>query len=329
MRTHNITGTTIVIEYPDPIVWLGDNNIVSVHSSNTSDSIGARITIQDPYLNVQILDYYSETNKLVFLLNDTLKNLFSDNLSSWNVMVEAYANNSLASSFAFSIKVYRGKSFSDRSHASARVIYWNDREELKKVQLFTYEGGTATINGHNYTLTAGISSINLYNESIGETATIHITTTANQPSTPSYLGDMWMNNITPSTSYDIKLKYIELCDGDAVMRLFYNDTDGCYRFIGGKITKEVDSSKGKNFYRIADKYRNVPYRHTTENSKTLTVVFPYVDYLAYITDIMYCDNLYAVNYNGDLVPVTITTNKLTSKDTINDYEVDVCISEEK
>ena len=329
MRTHNIVGTSIVITYPDPLIWLGDNNLVSVSSSNTNDKVGARVTVQNPQHDTLVLDYYSETNKLVFLLNDTLKNLFNDNLALWNVMVEAYANNSQASSFAFTIKVYRGKSFTDRSHASARVIYWNDRTELNKLQLFTYEGGTATINGHNYTLNAGITNLNLSNETIGETATIHISTTANQPTTPMYLGDMWMNTLTPSTSYDITLKHISICDGFAAIRLFYNDTDGCLRFIGGKITKEVDAAKGKNYYRITDKYRNVPYRMTNETSKTLTVAYADIDNLAYLTDIMYSEEVWAVNYNGELVPVTITTNKLTSKDIINDYEIDVCISEEK
>lgn len=329
MRTHNIIGTSIIVEYPDPIVWLGDNNIISVYTGNTSDNIGARITVQDPQHNTLVLDYWSETNKLTFLLNDTLKNLFNDNLASWNVMVEAYVNNSQASSFAFTIKVYRGKSFTDRSHASARVIYWSDKEELKKLQLFTYEGGTATINNHNYTLNAGITSLNIYNETVGDTATIHITTTANEPTTPSYLGDMWMNDITPSTAYDITLKRISVCDGYQTLSLYYTDTDGCGRFIAGKITKNVDTAKGKNFYRITDKYRNVPYRHSTETNKTLTVVFPYIDYLAYLTDIMYSENVYTLNYNGDIVPVTVTTNKLTTKDTLNDYEMDVCISEEK
>ena len=62
MRTHYITGTSVFIEYPNQLTWLGDNNLIKIQSSVSTDHIGARVTVVEPTGNTQTLDYWSETN---------------------------------------------------------------------------------------------------------------------------------------------------------------------------------------------------------------------------------------------------------------------------
>lgn len=328
MRTHYMTGTALWIEYPDALVWLGDNNIIRVGSSNESDTVGARVVVREPTGNQLVLDYWSETSEIVFLLNDTLKQLYHDNLSAWDIMVEAYSNSSSQGTFLFQTNVYDGKSFPDRSHAATSTIYWTDTNELTKLQLFSYEGGTATIGTHSYPLNAGITSLNLSSLNLGDITNVHITSTTTLDTTPNYLGDAWNTNRMNTVSYDVALKNLSVCSNYNAVRIYYNDTDGCYRWIAGKLKKETDNAKGTAYTNITNIYRNGAYKLNTSTSKTITVTFGPIDSGAYFQDIMYANTVRMLNYNGDLIPVTVNTTKLTSEETESEYEIEFTINSE-
>ena len=330
MRYHSISGSSVYIEYPDQLTWLGDNNIIRIRSSISTDHVGARVTVTEPSGGQQVLDYWSETNSLVFLLNDTLKSLFANNLSDWSVMIEAYNSLSPLTPFTFNMKVFDGKSFPDRSHAAERVIYWSDADELRKIQVFTYEGGTATVANTPFALTPGITSLNLSNLHLHGDVSIHIQTTHALETTPEYLGDMWHNTRVPNSDYDIRMEHIQICDDSSnACRVFYTNTDGCVRWIGGKIVKQTDNAQGETYQRIDSLYRNIARKHNTKLSKVLTVAFSDIDALAYLTDIMWSDRVQMVNYNGDFFDVAIDTKKLQSKDLQDDFEIDFIITSEK
>lgn len=330
MRNYYFSGTAIELEYPEQFVWVMDNNWCKVESSNTTDSIGARITVENPTGEQCVLDYWSETNYLVFLLNDTLKQLFSDNLSPWSVLVEVYGNGVMVGTYTFTVKVYNGKSFPDRTHAAQRVIYWYDQTQLAKMQLFTYEGGTATIGSNTYALTAGIDSLNLYSLDLGDETTINIQSTAINKTTPKVLGDMWFGTTAPTTDYNVTLKKVAVC-GDSFNPciLLYNDCDGCMRYIAGKLIKETVNEQGELYTRTNNIYRNTPRKMNTKSSKVLTVAFSDIDALAYADDMLFANDIRMIKWDGTTIPVTIETKKIEIKEMQNDFEIDFLIINEK
>lgn len=328
MREYTPSGTTLFIEYPDYLVFLGDNNTIRVSSSIQTDTVGARITIREPAYGEAVLDYWSETNEIVFLLNDSLLNLYNDNISAWTVLVECYSNSTPQANFSFYMKVFDGKSFPDRSHGATTTIYWTNPDDLKKLQIFSYEGGTATFRNSTFPLEAGISNINLSGMTLGNEETIYITSTHLLDTTPEYLGSVWTDEKIPTDSHEIKLKYSDWCEKGISCILYFKDCDGCTRVITGLVSKETDNSKGTNYGRIESIYRNGAYRMITSNSKVITVGFKDIDAGAYLSDLMYSNNIRMINYNGDFIPVSINSNKLETKDFDNDFEIEITINNE-
>ncbi len=329
MRYQNISGSTISVEYPDNLVWLHDNNIIRVMSSVPSESVGARVVVREPTGSQLTLDYWSETNELVFLLNDTLKQLFGGSISSWDILVQPYSFTTPQATFTFQMKVFYGKSFTDRSHGAATTIYWNDTSELAKLQIFSYEGGTATVKGNSYTLVAGITSLNIATLGIGDEEKMHITANNVLDTTPSNLGSMWAGGIVDAEDYYITLKHVAVCSDYNSVRIYYNDTDGCYRWLAGKLKKETNNASGSNYGRITSIYRNGAFKNIESTSKTITVGYQDIDNLAYVQDIMYADDVRMMNYNGELVPVSVNTKKLSNEDFENSFEIEYLINSEK
>lgn len=327
MRQKYLSGTSMWIDYPDALVFLNDNNIIRVGSSITSDTVGARIVVREPTQNQVVLDYWSETNEIVFLLNDSLLQLYNDNLSQWDVLVECYSNSTPQATFSFQMNVYDGKSFPDRSHGCTKTIYWSDINDLVKLQLFTYEGGTAVVKNTTFTLTPGITSLNLTNLYLSDNEKIHITANNILPTTPQYLGDIWGSKME-ADDYYIDLVYKQKCNEDGAVKIYYKDCDGCGRIITGKMSKEVNNSKGTNYGRIDNIYKNGAYKLITSNSKIVTIGFSDVASTAYLQDLMYSNDIRMVNYNGDFVKVSLNTSKMENKALENDFEIEFLVNNE-
>lgn len=327
MRQKYLSGTSMWIDYPDALVFLNDNNIIRVGSSLTSDTVGARIVVREPTQNQVVLDYWSETNEIVFLLNDSLLQLYNDNLSQWDVLVECYSNSTPQATFSFQMNVYDGKSFPDRSHGCTKTIYWSDINDLVKLQLFTYEGGTAVVKNTPFTLTPGITSLNLTNLYLNDNEKIHITANNILPTTPQYLGDIWGSKMD-ADDYYIDLIYKQKCNEEGAVKIYYKDCDGCGRIITGKISKEVNNSKGTNYGRIDNIYKNGAYKLITSNSKIVTIGFSDVASTAYLQDLMYSNDIRMVNYNGDFVKVSLNTSKMENKALENDFEIEFIVNNE-
>lgn len=328
MRQESIIGTTMWVEYPDYLIFTQDNNTIKIGSSTDSDTVGARIVMREPTGNQVVLDYWSETNEILFLLNDSIDQLYRDNLSEWSVLVECYSNSNPQATFTFQMKVYDGKSFPDRSHSATKTIYWNSASDLAKVQIFTYEGGTATVHNTSFPLVAGITSLNLSNLHLSNNETIHISSTANLSTTPQYLGDMWGNSTVPVTSYDIQLVYMDSVCGNngGPVKITYKDCDGCYRIAVGTISKETTNAKYDTYTRITSIYRNGANQYNVSNSKVLTVGFNDIDRFAYLSDMMYSEKVQMLNYNNEYVEVGINTTKLQLSDFQNDFEIEFLIN---
>lgn len=327
MRQKYLSGTSMWIDYPDALVFLNDNNIIRVGSSLTSDTVGARIVVREPTQNQVVLDYWSETNEIVFLLNDSLLQLYNDNLSQWDVLVECYSNSTPQATFSFQMNVYDGKSFPDRSHGCTKTIYWSDINDLVKLQLFTYEGGTAVVKNTPFTLTPGITSLNLTNLYLSDNEKIHITANNILPTTPQYLGDIWGSKMD-ADDYYIDLIYKQKCNEEGAVKIYYKDCDGCGRIITGKMSKEVNNSKGTNYGRIDNIYKNGAYKLMTSNSKIVTIGFSDVASTAYLQDLMYSNDIRMVNYNGDFVNVSLNTSKMENKSLENDFEIEFIVNNE-
>ena len=328
MRFQSISGTSMWIEYPDYLIWTSDNNTIKVGSSNPNDTVGARITMREPTSNQIVLDYWSETNEILFLLNDSIDQLFDDNLSEWDIIVEPYSNSTPQAYFLFHFKVLDGKSFQDKSHAAATTIYWSDIDELRKFQLFSYDGGTATIQGNTYNLYAGINSLDLHLLNLGSETNIRMQANNQLETTPEHLGDIWGENVVDSDDYEIKLVNRPMCEGSKMVRIMYYDTDGCTRWIVGNILKETDNVSGQEYGSITPIYRNGAHKIRTSSTRTVTVGFHSIEKSAQLNDIFYSNKIEMVNYDGQMIPVAIQSNKLTIEKVDKDLEIEFLINKE-
>lgn len=349
---------TITVTYPESVIWLGDSNCVVIESHNTSDAVGGRIVIRHPNgSETRNILHISEMNRLLFVLDDALMALDTDNIGQYTVQLDIYLNGDLATTCTFTFQLLHGKSFTNRSHGISRTVYLYHPDEANKVQFYSPSDGLLEVSNTQYPLNEGLNSYNLgwllhnvgtytvclISASTAPSAVISgdmpITPTSHElyystngggePTDEVKGGDIWRGeeDIFPICHTVIM---DTTCNGSDFVELMYTDCDGCTRYIGGKLVKEVNKAAGDSYTRTGGEvYKNIPRRHLTSNSRTITAGFYDMATDAYVQDIRYSDRVWMRNYKDEWVPVVIASDSITTKNgDTQDIELDIIISEE-
>lgn len=356
MRQFNYQQITVT--YPEKVVWLGDSNCITIESSNSSDKVGADIIVRHPSgTSTRTITYISETNRLMFVLDDALKALNNDNIGEYSVQIGMFVNGARFRTITFGFQLLDGKSFTNRSHGISRTIYLYNSDEVSKIGIYSPSDGVLSAGTTTYDLYEGLNQYNLgwmvngngrfsvCLESARTTPSVIIS--GDTPITPTSQelyysvrgggdptvsvkgGDIWKGE---EDTFPICHTIVvdTTCGGTDFIELMYRDCDGCIRYIGGKLVKEVNKATGDAYTRTnGDVFKNIPRRHLTANSRTITAGFYDVATDAYLQDIRYSDQVWMRNYNDEWVPVVIASDSITVKsgDT-QDIEMDIIISEE-
>lgn len=142
-------------------------------------------------------------------------------------------------------------------------------------------------------------------------------------------GGIWNDEKFYMDAYCIRLIYDEPCEGGFdFFKVRYTDTDGCLRYLGGKIVEQSVGRDSENYYRLdADSVlRNISRKHTTSSNGTVKVGYDSLRRDSYWTDILLSDKVEFLNYNGDWVECSVVSDEVTvtsdeSEDVTIEYEL--------
>lgn len=246
--------------------------------------------------------------------------------------------NTYMNSETFSCKLGKGKSFLTKPHGSSSVIPIYNDSELTNVQIWAPFSSDAVIENSSFSNLDGYSELNLSSiittpgeyslclspanaDEILPVVTMitdqyltpyssDIIFTAEEPP----VGEHYPSSIWDRCEKDTKcytIIYEEPCCDFPFAELKYRDTDGCIRYIGGKILNEVDSRSGKSYPYYNNHIMYVNSFFTQENSKTIQIGIKDVPSGLELQDILYSDELFIRNYNDEWVPCVLEDNSFT------------------
>lgn len=327
--------------------WLDDNFPIDVRFTGLNIpsiiTVQIDVTNQTTHVPSQLFNTTKQSH-ILFDISDNIKNGLQEgvkvNLFSLKI---SFPNISLSTSFSYTLIVNEGKSFITKPHGSSDVILLYNQDELSNIELWAPFPSNADINGNTYQvnhfttldLSGEISSTGEYtmclepassediHPIVGNITVQYITPyssevfwEAAEPEVDeSYPGNIWGRCEQEKKCYTII--YEEPCCDFPFVELKYWNTDGCDRYIGGKLLNEGDSSKYKM---IASKYqydnnnehtwqynevKNLNNYFSTENSKVLRVGFKDVPAGLELNDIVYSKKLWMRDYSGNWVPCVL------------------------
>lgn len=361
MKTITKNGITVTIpgEYNglSGIVWLDDNNVVQITS--TSAPIKCTIKLGRSLIGLNNLttnEYYSSVKTIRFNLNDNLKFLWDDmsfNLLYLNISVE---KGGVVTEFNARLSVYEGKSFIDKSHGGDEVIYIYNTDEMN-VKIYSPVIGEMVIGNTTSTLLSGINTFDVSTllTNPGEYE-ISMRSALNYPPIANILGDEALTPTSskiifeaveqsdPGTKYGgslwdkkqifpktYKIIYQEPCDDFPFVEIRYVNTDGCMRYIGGKLlaTENAFEPTSVVYSGRYNEYRYSPEFINNKNSKVLKIGIDGILPGAEIEDIIYSNKVDIRGIDGNWHSCCLRTNTIQNNKNsgFDNFELEIIVSE--
>lgn len=351
MRTQQIQ--TIWVTYPDTIVWKNDSSVIELTGSA---GVGGEIIITSPEGNSYTLEYHSNQTRLLFFLDDAIKALYNNNLGSWSCKVIAYDQGIPIGTLNFIFYVLNGKSYITRTHGVSSTIYVYDREELKKLQVFSPSQGIAVCGQTGLNCYYGLNQFNLYNEIQNSgvyeleirdsnmtppqaivagvdpvdpsTSSVTISVTMPQPANTIYGSDIFdqKKKIFPITH---RIIFQDVCPDYSFGEIAYTDLDGMRRYLGGKIVSDTDDVKTESYITSnIGIYKTIPNRYVTNRTKTIKLAFFDIEKNAYPYDLMNSDAIQFKGMDGEWHSCSLKTQSLTREDKdYYDFEIEIIVNQ--
>ena len=127
-------------------------------------------------------------------------------------------------------------------------------------------------------------------------------------------GSVWADSKLNLADYCIRFIYQNHCDDFDFFKVKYYDTDGCLRYLGGKIINETTESKRKNYLGIRDSiFKDVSQKHIESSSIQVKVAYEDLRRDSYYSDILLAENVWFENYDGEWMPCSVADSKITVK----------------
>lgn len=347
MRQTTVNGITI--RYPDDIIWVHDHSAVTVTGSGP---IGASITIYHPQGMTKTLTYMSPLSEVTFYLDTALRLLENDNIGDYRCEIALYRNYTFVNTFSFWFKLYKGKSFQDRTHGTSQHIYIYDLSEVNKIQVFSPSDGTATILGNTYTVRRGLNSLNLSSVITDEGSyQVCMSDQSSQTLDAFIISDdvtsPWGLTITFDTEEDDAsaqtggniftnmpifpichtIEVTSACPDYPFVELIYIDTDGCQRYLGGKIIEDNETVVKTAYTNLNEEvYKDIPRGTLTDANNLVKIQFEDIDITSNYRDILYSESLYIRRkWDNEFIPVRLKTDSLIlkSREDYVDFELEI------
>lgn len=351
MRTITTSGYTI--NYPESIIWLYDINKIKVTGSTAGHNV--KIVINNPDGDQSELQYTTRTKSIVFILDDNIKNLWEKGNGDWSFKIIVDE----VEIFSFGAKVLNGKSFLNKTHGSASVIYHYDINtvyDARTIEIYAPSEGRLIVGSTMYNVNYGWNTVYLpsidivnpgdydillTNRNVAVITPFVISDIAKKPpiSTIKWDYEIFENGVTidGGTLYEtrqifpttLKLHFEEPCPGDVVLK--YTNQDGCIRQIMGKLLEEKDEFKPTQLSNVirSERYRFNPTFTNNSNNKVLKVGIYDMEAGAEINDIIFSDTLQILDVNNEWQDCVLKTNTVTNykNNGFDNIEFEIIISE--
>lgn len=341
MREITIGGTKLT--YPEETVWLDDNIYIKVTNIGGGNA-GAKVVVTNMATGYyRKHTYISEMSDVVFDIRDTIRSLYTDNLT-FTVTVDMYSDNLFDGSFSFTLTTLDGKSIPGRPHGSTRTIYVYSPGDLYKVGFIFNNTGSFSVNDTSFPIIAkGLTQLNLTStitetgvwnacfdsgakgkgvevkiagvENIspfGAMARLEFNSGGDDYPDAGKGGGVWKDDEFDMDDYCIRIIYEEPCKDFDFFKVRYKDSDGITRFLGGRVVSEKTTSDGENVYRpnIDVPYRNLSRKFIKETASVVKVFYPMLRKDSYWSDILLADNIEFLDLNGNWLPCSLVTNSV-------------------
>lgn len=342
------------IEYPESICWLKDNNVIRIRSSYGAFS--AEITIQGPSILLQDtikLTNSTPLNELLFDLNESLRYLYKNNIEYGSFTFSiALDGGTFQNYFSFVCKVFDGISFASQTHGSSDIIYIYNDTDLSNLCIYSPANGEAVFDSSTFSIIEGVNELNLsalitdYGEYnlclrsalnfppiaevtgdlfINPTSSI-IYFTAEEQSDPGTLNGGYLYNRKQIFPKCYKIIYNEPCADYPFAYLRYINSDGCYRYIGGKVISMNDNSKLNNYFKPNTLIYNTASEYQIDESgKVITIGVQDVEQGTELEDIIYSSKLWIKDINDQWVNCQLNNTNLTTNFRDDDVELEIII----
>lgn len=291
MRTKSIGGC--VVTYPDYLTYEGDNNIIMLTAGDS------QLTILDVTVGDRRAAYSSNGTEVAVEIGSML----TANGVYGSVSIEIYVSRSNpAYSTVFTEDFYylRGRTLPTRYHGSGRRIivpYGVRTVEIPVMAEARVNNGSTYIDVDKATLeevqvTAATTQISVKYQS------------------PMYFGDIDSVESVPEVLFDVVMMD---CVGDDEITIAWHDTDGCTRFVVGRILARRQSSEGIEYRNGDDIVNSHARRHVVSVSEVLEVGIKGVTSDMYLGEITMSENVWILAQNGETVPVVVDGDIETEK----------------
>lgn len=287
-------------------------------------------------------------NKILFDLNNNLKDLAAYMIWALNeeIIIRIsclYGTLVNPLSKEATSRLRQGKSFLTKSHGSSNVINLYNRDELNTVNLWVPFSSDCSIGNKTFTNLNGYSELDLSDVITQSGEYTMCLSPADADTIPPIVTAVYDNYLTPYSSdilFDIeepapgdsypnsllntceqntkcyKVIYQEHCCDYPFVELKYRDTDGNVRYIGGKLLNENDTINKKLYPVYSNTIRYTNNFFISECSKQIRVAVKDIHPGAEVWTILYSNELFIRDYNGDWMPCALED---TTLNTTNDY----------
>lgn len=346
MRTQTVGVYTI--QYPEEICWLKDNNSILITSSY--GAFAASITIKSPLNTLEdtiTINHTTSMKEILFDLDECLRYLYKPTgpsmLGLWSIEVNLDGG-SFQNFFSFNVQVYDGVSFSTKTHGTSSRINIYDTDDLTNVYIYSPAAGEAVVGNSTYPIQAGINILDL-SAAVTNTTTLCLRSSLTYPPISSITGDVALSPYSsdiyftaeeqedPGTMaggslwdrkqvfpFCYEIHFEMPCDNFPFAYIRYINSDGVYRYIGGKVLS-IDDNSTLDSYNLPRTliYNTAPRYTITESTKVLHIgcdVTPEEE----LSDILYSSKLWIKDINGNWTDCCLSktnlTNTLNGGDTI-------------
>lgn len=309
MRTQLVLSINVV--YPEEMVFSNDRNVVTLqYLGGNNRTVGAILNFTNGGGDTVQLNYNSEQKYLVFNLLSVFKKMLGNDTYNTVTMTGSISDGvSTASISPVSFKLADGRTLHSRPHNAERVVYYYDNMDLHGFEVLSLYGGTVgqtTVQSGitKFDWETNLDSFDMPQTDGQDTRTIHFQRAA----------------IGGDDTYQTGC-----LDGDddsvGVFKVRYFNTDGCKRFLQGKIQNRK-RTVGYTEWTADDIVRHSPNAMITSTTDEITVGFPSVARQAYAEDILYSPIIEYQREDGEWEPCIVSSKSVQLKNwNENDIEI--------
>lgn len=292
MRTQTIGHITVT--YPDRLLYLGDNNYISIYAEESDR------TVLDVTVGNKTASYESASDRCVIEIGS----LIAAEALSADITVNVYIsreNPAYSTILAFDFYVVNGRTLLTRYHGSGKRVIVPlaaksfDLPTLRAAKSFDLPILRAANIVKGETLIASPTDSCIY-EVKGNSGIYDI-----KYGTDIVFGDFYNSVVAKTASFEVEF---EECRELNAVAVGWYDIDGCKRYAIGRVVNRQRSGDGIMYNSDLDIVRHTPRRKLTNVAESVTVAFGDIRALA-IDEMAFSERVWFEDVDGAEFPVVL------------------------